>query len=597
MPFGAEIRDDGAVRFALWAPSARSIALELNGVDVPLPLEERGDGWHELVTAHASAGTRYRYVVNGDLRVPDPASRFQPEGVHGASEVVNPRAFAWSDGAWQRPAWETSVLYELHVGAFTTSGTYEGVIERLDALVELGVTAIELMPLSATPGTRNWGYDGVLHYAPNANYGRPDALKRLIAAAHAKGLAVVIDVVYNHFGPEGNYSYAYAAPFFTERYHTPWGAAIDYESRREVREFVIHNALYWLEEYNADGLRFDAVQTIYDRSRPDLLEELAERIVPDPSKARAFTVLETDENRADRLASPSHRRGRYDAQWNDDVHHALHVLLTGESDGYYQDFREAPAALLARALSEGFAYQGETSRFRGGAPRGEPSAQLPPCAFVNFLQNHDQVGNRAFGERITMLAPMERVRAAVATLLLAPAIPMLFMGEEWGASSPFLFFCDFEAGLASKVRQGRRQEFARFAVFTDTSKRARIPDPGKRATFERSILNWREREQPEHRELLAFYQELLAIRAREIAPRLSGIGPRCGRVLTAGKRTLSVAWTLADRCTLTLRANLSDLPSAFPPPEGNEIFATFEGRAAHELPPWSATYHLGGPDT
>lgn len=558
MPFGAQIRGDG-VRFALWAPNARDVALELDGAQETHPLNARNGGWWELITSSAQAGTRYRYVIDGKLRVPDPASRFAPEGVHGPSEVIDPHAFSWTDADWKRRAWETTVLYELHVGTFTSSGTYDGVAEHLDDLVELGVNALEIMPLSAAPGARNWGYDGVAPYAPNCCYGRPDALKNLVAQAHMRGLAVVLDVVYNHFGPEGNYLREYAAPFFTDREHTPWGEAIDYEGRREVREFVFHNAQYWLEEYGFDGLRLDAVQEIYDRSRPDLLEEMAARL---GKKTKPYLILETDDIRSDRLTY-------CDAQWNEGVHHALHALVTGESDGYYAEYTERPAERLARAL-----------------------ADSPPRGFVNFLQNHDQVGNRAFGERISMLAASNRVRVAVATFLLAPGIPMLFMGEEWAASSPFLYFCDFEPALAPSVRDGRRHEFADFAAFADANTRTRIPDPGDTKTFTRSIVHWDERDQTSHREVLALYRELLAVRAREIGPRLAGMKGG-GRVILARERALSVQWMLGDGSEINLRANFDDDPSELPIFKGKTLFTTHEQDADHAFAsPWSAVWRI-----
>jgi len=558
MPFGAQICEDG-VRFALWAPGARDVALELEGDQKTRSLQARSNGWWELTTTSARSGTRYRYVIDGTLRVPDPASRFAPEGVHGPSEVIDPYAFTWPDADWKGRAWETAVLYELHIGAFTQSGTYDGVTERLDDLVELGVTALEIMPLSAAPGARNWGYDGVAPYAPNCCYGRPDALKNLVAQAHVRGLAVVLDVVYNHFGPEGNYLRTYAAPFFTDREHTPWGEAIDYEGRREVREFVFHNAAYWLEEFGFDGLRLDAVHEIYDRSRPDLLEELAARL---EKKNKPYLIIETDETRSDRLAY-------CDAQWNQEAHHALHVLVTGEYDGYYAAYADRPAERLARALVES-----------------------PPCNFVNFLQNHDQIGNRAFGERISMLSAPHRVRAAAATVLLAPAIPMLFMGEEWAASSPFFYFCDFEPALAPSVRDGRRHEFADFAAFADANTRTRIPDPGDVETFKRSILHWDEREQMPHREMLTLYRELLAVRAREIGPRLAGMTDG-GRIVLARERSLSVRWFLGDGSELILRANLDDNPCELPVVAGKTLFATHEHDADHEIAsPWSVSWRI-----
>jgi len=413
------------------------------------------------------------------------------------------------------------------------------------------------MPVADFPGRRGWGYDGVLSFAPEGSYGRPEDLKALIQAAHARGLMVLLDVVYNHFGPEGNYLHLYAPAFFTERHHTPWGAALNFDGpdSRTVRDFFIHNALYWLEEYRFDGLRLDAVHAIFYDSRPDILDELAQRVREGPGRDRhVYLVLENDRNAAVYLRARDGRPPAYDAQWNDDFHHVLHLLLTGEQDGYYADYAETPARHLARILAEGFAYQGEVSGYRHGARRGEPSADLPPRAFVQFLQNHDQVGNRAFGERLSGLVEPERLRAALALMLLAPSPPLLFMGEEWGASTPFLFFCDFGPELREPVREGRRREFARFEPFRSPEARAAIPDPGEDATFTRSRLDWSELERPLHREWLAFYQGLLRLRAERLAP-----GFAACRALGAeaiGPAAVRAAWRLDDGSVLRVWINL-----------------------------------------
>ncbi len=473
MPFGAELRPDG-VAFRLWAPSQPAAAVVVDGLE--RPLERREDGWFERVVAEARAGSRYAFSFPGvDLRVPDPASRYQPDGAHGASQVIDPGTYSWRQTGWRGRPWHEIVLYELHLGTFTAQGTYAAAAARLPDLAELGVTAVELMPLAQPAGARNWGYDGVLPFAPQHVYGRPDDLKAFIDAAHALGLAVFLDVVYNHFGPEGNYLHLLAEPFFTDRHRTPWGAAIDVEGERAgtVREFFVQNALYWLREYRFDGLRLDAVHEIHDGSPRPFLDELAARVRAAAGPERhVHLVLENDANQARWL-------DRYDAQWNDDAHHALHVLLTGERDGYYGDYARQPARLLARALAEGFAYQGEPSPHRGGAARGEVSAGLPPTAFVDFAQNHDQIGNRAFGERISALAPLAAVHAAAAVLLLAPAIPLLFMGEEWAASTPFLFFSDFGPELATAVTEGRRREFAAWRAFSRSGRARAHPRPAR----------------------------------------------------------------------------------------------------------------------
>jgi malto-oligosyltrehalose trehalohydrolase len=561
MPFGAEVTH-GGVRFRIWAPSAERIDLLLGDPDRGL-VEERAlrrleDGFWEC-TAALPPGALYRYRVDGGRAVPDPASRFQPRDVHGPSEVIDPAAFAWHDAGWRGRPWEETVLYELHAGAFSREGGFDGVRRRLDRLAGLGVTALELMPLADFPGGRNWGYDGVLPFAPDSTYGRPEELKRLVSAAHERGLCVFLDVVYNHFGPEGNYLHLYARPFFDPQKKTLWGDGLNFdgESSRVVRDFFVHNALYWLEEYHLDGLRIDAVHAIHDDSSPPFLEELARRVREGPGADRPIhLVLENDANEARRLRRDgSGRPAAYTAQWNDDVHHALHCLLTGETGGYYADFAGDPAHHLARALAEGFAWQGERSEYRSAA-RGEPSAHLPPTAFVAFLQNHDQIGNRAFGERLTVLTEERALAAAVALLLLAPAPPLLFMGEEHGSRRPFPFFCDFGSDLARAVTEGRRREFERFADFRDAAKRERIPDPNAERTFRSAVLDEGERETPAARRRLEHYRALLDLRRREIVPRLGGARGHAGRWTRLDDRSLRVEWDLAGPSRLTLLAHL-----------------------------------------
>ena len=417
-----------------------------------------GEGWHELVTDRARAGTRYRFALPDGLRVPDPASRHQPEDVHGLSEVIDPSSYAWRDIAWRGRPWEEAVLYELHIGAFTPEGTFRAAIDRLDHLVSLGVTAIELMPIADFPGRWNWGYDGVLPYAPDANYGRPEDFKALVEAAHERGLMVMLDVVYNHFGPEGAYLHAIAPQTFTDRHKTPWGAGINTDGRdaRPVRDYFIHNALYRIEEFHLDGLRLDAVHAILDDSAKHLLEDLAERVRASAPERPFHLVLENEENEASRLVRGEDGRPRwYTAQWNDDVHHVLHVAASGEFNAYYADYH-GDTEKLGRALAEGFAFQGKAMPYRGRV-RGEPSGSLPPSAFVAFIQNHDQVGNRAFGDRLTHFAPDVAVRAVAATYLLLPQVPMLFMGEEWAAAQAFPFFADLDRNWQRRcARDGAR---------------------------------------------------------------------------------------------------------------------------------------------
>lgn len=585
MPFGATLLPDRRVCFRLWAPDAGQVELCLDG-NPDQAMAVRPGGWFELTSAIARPGSRYRYRIDGGPPLPDPASRFNPDGVHGASEVIDPAAFAWADDDWQGRPWQEAVLYELHVGCFSPAGSFDGVREHLDHLAGLGVTALQLMPVAAFPGRRDWGYDGVLAYAPAAAYGRPDDLKALVAAAHARGLMVLLDVVYNHFGPEGNYLHLYAGAFASRRHHTPWGAALNYDGpdSRTVRDFIIANALYWLTEYRFDGLRLDAVHAIPDDSRPHLLEELAEAVAAGPGRRRTIhLVLENDANQA------SHLRRGYRAQWNDDLHHALHVLLTGETDGYYGDFAADPLGHLGRSLAEGFAWQGEASAYRNGATRGEPSRDLPSDAFVAFLQNHDQVGNRAQGERLIHLARPEALRAATSVFLLTPQVPLLFMGQEFGARTPFLYFCDFEPDLARAVRNGRRREFSRFIARED------VPDPGAEATFAASRIDWAQPDRPEGRTWLALHRELLHLRQREIVPRLAKSHGEAYR-LAAG--CLHVSWRLGDGSRLHLLANLSDRPRpGIEPPPGRDLHRLPAGLdpAAPALPPWAVLWRLETP--
>lgn len=555
MPFGAEITTDG-VRFALWAPTAGEVKLVLDGADQAM--ETHDDGWYRLVSSHARAGSRYGYRIDGNLVVPDPASRFQPDDVHGSSLVVDPRSYEWSDTSWSGRPWEETVIYEVHVGTATPEGTYAGLMKKLDALRDLGVTAIELMPIAEFPGRRNWGYDGVLPYAPEATYGSPEDLKRLIDRAHELGLMMFLDVVYNHFGPSGNYLHAYATSFFTERHPTPWGAGInvDGEGSHTVRDFFIHNALYWLEEYHFDGLRFDAVHAIVDDSKPHFLEELATRIRQAIPDRHIHLVLENEANQARWLERHPDRSPRlHTAQWADDIHNSWHALLTGENEGYYQDYADEPLRRLGRALAEGFAYQGDPSAHKPGVIRGEPSAHLPPTAFVSFLQNHDQVGNRAFGERLSHLIPRDHLALARAILLLSPHIPLIFMGEEWSASAPFQFFVDFESepDLAKAVREGRRAEFRHFRAFADPKTAQSIPDPTEDATFERSRIDWAEPERSPHREALSETKRLLKLRKDEILP-LLGSEYRGSRYTISPEDMLDVSWAFADT-RLRLLAN------------------------------------------
>lgn len=517
MPFGAQVTDE-EVRFSLWAPSASTVTLHLG--DRRQGMTREKGGWHRITCPGVAAGASYRFSIDNDLQIPDPASRFQPSDVDGPSVVVDPEAFAWSDGDWNGLAWEETVLYEAHVGTATPEGTFAALTLKLDHLRDLGVTALELLPIADFPGDRGWGYDGVLHYAPDHAYGSPDDLKRLIDEAHRRGIMVFLDVVYNHFGPSGNYLPVYAESFFTERHQTLWGAGIAYDgdAAHVVRDYFIHNALYWLEEYHFDGLRFDAVHAIADDSHTHFIAALAERIRTSLPERRVHLVLENNANEVRWLErDDSQSPLLHTAQWNDDIHHAWHRLLTGEVEGYYADYEE-PVRHLGRCLAEGFAYQGEVSAHDGIA-RGEPSAHLPPSAFVSFLQNHDQVGNRAFGERIGALAEPAKLALARAGLLLSPQIPLLFMGEEWNASTPFQYFVDFaDPELSTAIREGRRREFGGFGAYADEAAQDSIPDPTSEETFAQSRLDWSEIDQRPHQEVLTQTRDLLRIRRETITP-------------------------------------------------------------------------------
>ncbi|HET6198093.1 MAG TPA: malto-oligosyltrehalose trehalohydrolase, partial [Acetobacteraceae bacterium] len=492
---GAEYLGRNRTRFRLWAPGVHAVSLEIGGHS-PQPMEALPQGWFEA-EANGGPGTTYMYRLPSGQAVPDPASRAQADDVHGPSLVVDPKAYRWRHAEWKSRAWHETVLYELHPGVY---GGFAGIAADLGRLAALGVTAVELMPVGDFPGARNWGYDGVLPFAPDRTYGTPDGLRALVDAAHGHGLMMFLDVVYNHFGPDGNYLGLYAPPFFRADVQTPWGAAIDFR-QPPVRRFFVDNALHWLTEYRFDGLRFDAAHAIADQA---WLDEMAHEIRRTISGRHVHLVLEHDGNDA------NHLRHGFDAQWNDDAHHALHVLLTGEQDGYYSDYAEAPARQLARCLGEGFAYQGESSRHRRGRKRGTPSGDLPPIAFVTFLQNHDQIGNRPFGDRLTELAHPDALRAAVALQLLAPGIPLLFMGEERMSRARFQFFTDFHGPLARAVRDGRRREFASFGRFRGED----IPDPNAAETFERSRVP-ADGDDDLHR-------RLLALRREAIMPRLPG---------------------------------------------------------------------------
>lgn len=590
--FGPLPLSDGRTCFRLWAPDlegeGEAPRLEIQDAG-PVLMMPAGDGWFQAAAA-CCEGARYWFRLADGTIVPDPASRAQATDVHGASVVVSPDRYQWCHPYWKGRPWHEAIVYEMHVGLL---GGYAGAARELPRLAALGFTAVELMPLAEFPGSRNWGYDGVLPFAPECSYGTPDELRALVDAAHGLGMMVLLDVVYNHFGPEGNYLPRYASRFFREDIRTPWGPALDFR-QQPVRDFFTENALYWLQDFRFDGLRLDAVHAIADEGWLPELAATIRRRIPD---RQVHLVLENDHNDAALLANG------YDAQWNDDAHHALHVLLTGEHDGYYEDYcvgadardtrldgiREAgdsamhatATRFLARVLAEGFAYQGEASPHRtresgGEKPvhRGQPSGQLSPTAFVSFLQNHDQIGNRAFGERIATLADPAALRAAVALQLLCPQIPMVFMGEEGGTQTPFLYFTSHPPELAQAVREGRRREFGAMGAFADQSRVDSIPDPNAPTTFESS----RPQFDPDG-DWVQYYRALLLLRRREIVPRLQGARSKGADVLGAG--AVCARWQLGDGATLTIWSNLGTaVVPAGRSDGGTLLFESLPGAAA-----------------
>jgi maltooligosyltrehalose trehalohydrolase len=486
---GANLSRDNC-DFRVWAPSAKSVTLRLmteqGSHDWPM---QSSEGGYFSLQAFACPGDKYFYIVDQNKPVPDPVSRLLPEGVHGPTEIVDPEKFAWTDTGWSGLSLRDYVIYELHIGTFTPEGTFDAAIGKLPYLKKLGVTVIEIMPVAAFPGTRNWGYDGVSPYAVQASYGGPDGLKRLVDAAHTIGLAVILDVVYNHLGNEGNYVRLFG-PYFTDKHQTPWGEAINFDQPgcEGVRRYFVENALYWVREYHMDGLRLDAVQTIKDDSqnKRHILAEIKSDVVALAAElARQVCVIaETDENDAKIVLPPEAGGFGLDAIWSDDFHHSVHAFFTGERKGYYQDFGSPEQ--IAQALTHGFVFQGEPFKFWGGRPRGTSSEGMPAAAHVICIQNHDQVGNRAQGERLTVLVPRGARMLAAALLLLACETPLLFMGQEYDEPDPFLFFTDYgDPALQKAVREGRKQEFKDFDFANDE-----VPDPQNPATFERSKLNW-----------------------------------------------------------------------------------------------------------
>ncbi|MDK4741054.1 malto-oligosyltrehalose trehalohydrolase (plasmid) [Rhizobium sp. CB3060] len=579
--FGPDIKAH-SVTFRLWAPLQDRVKVRIEQ-DGEWEMRRQQDGWHIADVSQARPGDLYKFVLSDGLEVPDPASRFQPNDVHGPSELID-QTFEWRMERWKGRPWEEIVIYELHVGAFTETGTFLSAIEKLDHLQRLGITAIQLMPLSDFSGRYGWGYDGVLPYAPDSSYGRPEDLKMLVHAAHERGICVFLDVVYNHFGPDGNYLSTYA-PIFSNRHKSPWGNGLNYdgEGSRFVRDFVIQNAIYWLSVFRMDGLRLDAVHAIKDDSDPHVLNELADSVRQALPDRHIHLILENEDNNSGLLARDPHGKpSHFTAQWNDDIHHALHVAATGETFGYYRDYVDYRSH-IGRALAEGFVFQGEHMGYRGRS-RGSPSAGLPPTAFISFMQNHDQIGNRAMGDRMVTSHSIEAIKAIAAVYLLSPQIPMLFMGEEWGAITPFPFFCDFDEELNSKVRLGRKEELSRLPGFDAED----APDPTSEATFRSAKLRWDEAEQD--KALNAYYERLITLRREKIVPLLphaqghSAVHDKSGSLVR-------VTWRLGQ-AKLGLIANLSDQAVAATIPADAQTLFTSGNIASAQIGPWTVAWGL-----
>lgn len=548
--FGPVIEDEG-VLFRLWAPQCESVSLEVDGY-APQAMERQDDGWFHQRVPGSGPGALYGFRLPDGQLVPDPASRHQPGDALGLSEVID--LSGSPDPVWRGRPFEDMIIYELHVGTFTQEGTFLAAIDKLDHLMGLGVTAVQLMPIADFPGRWNWGYDGVLPYAPDSHYGRPEDLLALVEAAHRRGISVFLDVVYNHFGPSGNFISAYA-PLFSPHHQTPWGDGINFddEGSGPIREFLLQNALYWIEHFQVDGLRLDAVHAIRDDSHPHFLEQLSMRVKERFPDRHVHLVVENEENDPKLLHRGSSGEPLlYHAQWNDDLHHALHVATTGETFGYYADYSEAVEA-LAKALAEGFVYQGEVMPYRGER-RGGPSGDLPPAAFIAFLHNHDQIGNRAHGDRVMAELPQPALAFAVSLILLSPQIPMLFMGEEWASQRPFPYFCDFDEELNAKVREGRRAELSRLPGFED----GHGHDPTAEATVRAAVLDWDASSSGAGLTWIERYRQLIALRRERVVPLLSMM--HGGGTWTVDGNVVRVDWPLEDGRRYVLVANPSSQP-------------------------------------
>ncbi len=582
---------ENGIRFRVWAPEAKSIELFLEGggsSPPPIPLEPSGDGFFSARVDEAKPGDRYRYRIDGDRALPDPASRFQPEGVHGPSEIVDPSRFSWTDSNWRGIPLESLILYELHAGTFTPEGTFRAITERLPYLKNLGITAIELMPLGDFPGNRNWGYDGVDLFAPARCYGQPDDLRLLVDTAHNLELAVVLDVVYNHLGPEGAYLGAFSPFYFSSAHQSPWGDAInlDGEQSGPARDFFIENALHWIHEYHMDGLRLDATHAMFDNSSIHFLQELADRVRASLPKDRTVLIIAEDDRNLARIIRAKDSGGYgLDAVWTDDFHHQLRRMFTGDDEAFYQDFTDQ-AADLAEIVQRGWLYSGQHSAFRN-APRGTDPKGIPSRRFIHYIQNHDQVANRATGERLNTQIDLAAYRAASALLMFSPATPLLFMGQEWASEKPFCFFTDHPEELGRRVTEGRRKEFRHFKAFKDPQTWPRIPDPQAEETFQSCKLDWEERKKEPHAGILNLYRALIDLRRNE--PALSGAEGSEAIVEVLGENMIAMRRKSAETEILIIaclkgtgRAELGAGPATKDPEEGewSILFSTEDNSSA-----------------
>jgi maltooligosyltrehalose trehalohydrolase len=585
LPIGAEPQSGGGVHFRVWAPRCSEVAVEIEGLE-PAALQSEPDGYFSLWSVPARAGMRYRFRLDrGEAALPDPASRFQPEGPHGPSEIVDPGAFAWTDHTWRGVAREQLIIYETHIGAFTPEGSWGAASRELPALAELGITCLEIMPVAEFAGRFGWGYDGVDLFAPSRLYGQPVDFRHFVDRAHALGIAVILDVVYNHFGPDGNYLKFFSPAYFTDRHDNDWGEAINFDGADSgpAREFFVANAGYWIDEYHLDGLRLDATQAIFDRSDDHIIAAIVRQVRTAGRGRITFVVAENEPQHA-KLARPVERGGYgLDALWNDDFHHSAMVALTGHHEAYYSDYRGRPGEFVA-AAKHGFLYQGQRYQWQQKA-RGTPALDLPAECFVVFLQNHDQVANSGTGERCHALTSPGRLRAMTAYLLLMPGIPMLFQGQEFGASSPFFYFADHEIGLSHDVREGRHLSLAQFPSLATSEMRAELADPGDIDTFRRSVLDLSERQR--HASIYAVHRDLLELRRMDPV-----LGQRPCRI--DGAALTEEAWMLrffspngADRLLIV---NLGRDLLLGPAPE--PLLAPVEGQAWRLL--WSSEAPLYG---